>query len=169
MIFWFSTRILMSMKNCQSSTKLLFSSKPCKDYRRKESKTWNLHLLSKDRALTRHCWICLLEKKVMGSVIKSTHMIVYTMLLDVPLPITKPRLQFQTLVADLLEQIPDVVLHEASCISEVNIFLSFMQQGKLTRALLALFTLVLKQWSCSKARIRVAQEIYRKLGSGPFS
>lgn len=62
-------------------------------------------------------------------------MIVYMMLLDVPLPITKPRLQFQTLVADLLEQIPDVVLHEASCISEVNIFMSFMQRGKLTRAL----------------------------------
>lgn len=124
----------MSMKNCQSSTKLLFSSRPCKDYHRKESKTWKLHFLSKGRASTRHCWICLLEKKVMGSVIKSTHMIVYTMLLDVPLPITKPRLQFQTLVADLLEQIPDAVLHEASCISEVNIFLSFMQQGKLTRA-----------------------------------
>ncbi|KAI7886425.1 hypothetical protein K492DRAFT_140487 [Lichtheimia hyalospora FSU 10163] len=38
---------------------------------------------------------------------------------DVQLPITKPRLLFQTLVADLLEHIPDVVLHEASCISEL--------------------------------------------------
>lgn len=44
-----------------------------------------------------------------------------------------------------------------------------MHKGKLTRYDLALFTFILKQRSCSKARIRVTQEIHSKLGPGSFS